>query len=214
MPGTRRNSALLAALLAFAVPAAAQGGRTSRTDLSGPFLYAGGVAGSVTAESGPIDANDTGYGWSAGAGLGLRPWLAVVADYVIFRATDAGSRSYNVEQSAAGVRLRFGGTETSGVFLLEGGGAHRRTSFRSSTVFTAAPPEGVGEAVPVDGWAGWFGPGVQWYAFDERVAVEGAVAWAWGLFTHARVDGERIPLDDPVGITTLRFRIGVTATLF
>jgi hypothetical protein len=196
-----------------AMPLAAAAQR-SRTDQSGPFIYAGAVAGSLTAESGPGEANDTGYGWNAGAGIGVRPWLAVVGEYVIFRASDAGSRHYDVEQGAAGVRLRFGGTETTGVFLLEGGGAHRRTSFRTATVFARNPPPGAGESVRAEGWAGWFGPGVQWYAFDERVAVEGAVAWAWGNFSHARVDGERVALDDPVGITTLRFRLGVAATLF
>jgi hypothetical protein len=205
--------ALCAILLAVTLPVGAAAQRP-RADLTGPFLYGGFAAGSVTAESGPIDANDTGYGWNAGAGFGVKPWFALVGDYVIFRATDAGARQYDVEQSAAGVRLRFGGTETSSVFLLEGGGAHRRTEFRTATVFSASPPPGAGDAVRVEGWAGWFGPAVQWYAFDSRVALEGAVAWAWGTFSHAKVNGASIALDDPVGITTLRFRIGVAATLF
>ena len=204
---------LFAFMLSVTVPCGAASQRP-RADLTGPFLYGGFVAGSVTAESGPIDANDTGYGWNAGGGFGIRTWLALVGDYAIFRASDAGARQYDVEQSAAGVRLRFGGTATSSVFLLEGGGAHRRTEFRTTTVFSRSPPPGAGDAVRVDGWAGWFGPGLQWYAFDDRVALEGAVAWAWGTFSHAKVNGTSVALDDPVGITTLRFRIGVVATLF
>jgi hypothetical protein len=177
-------------------------------------VYGGVVAGSVTAESGPTDANDAGYGWNAGVGISVKPWLAVVGEYVIFRASGAESGAYNVEQVGAGLRLRLGGTETNGVFLLEAGGAHRRTSIPTNTVFAENPPAGAGASVRAEGWAGWFGPGVQWYPFDDRVAFEGAVAWAWGTFSHARINGERITLDESVGITTLRFRVGVAATLF
>lgn len=196
-----------------AVPVAV-GAQRPRTDQSGPFVFGGAVAGSVTAESGPTEANDTGYGWSAGAGVSVKPWLAVVGDYVIFRASGAASGAYNVEQSAAGLRVRLGGTETNGVFMLEAGGAHRRTSIPTSSVFAQDPPAGAGPSVRVEGWAGWFGPGVQWYPFDDRVALEGAVAWAWGTFSHARVNGERIELAESVGLTTLRLRVGVAATLF
>lgn len=206
-------STALGATVLFA-PVVCDAQRQTRVDLSGPFLFAGGVAGSVTAESGPTDADDTGYGWNAGAGLGITQWLAVVGEYAIYRAADAESRRYNVEQSGAGLRLRLGGVETNGVFLLEAGGAHRRTSLPTSTAFGGGAPPGAGELVRVDGWAGWFGPGVQWYPFDDSVALEGAVAWAWGRFSHASINGERIALDEPVGITTLRLRIGLAATLF
>jgi hypothetical protein len=198
------------ALIAIPVPAVAQ---SSRADLSGPFVVAGASVGSLTTESGPTGTDDSGYGWGAGAGYGLRNLVAVVGEYLILRVGDASAGEYDLEQSALGVRLRFGGGSSSGVFMLEGGGAWRRASFPTATAFATNPPAGAGALVPVEGLAGWFGPGLQWY-WERRLAVEVTVAWAWGNFSHARVSGERIQLTDPIGITTLRLRAGVAATLF
>lgn len=205
------TAALAAGLLG--VPRASA--QSTRVDLTGPFVQFGGVAGSVTGESGPVGDSHAGYGWGAGAGLGISAHFAVVAGYAIYRVRDQTSRPYNLEQSEFGWRTRVGGTSAPVVFFLEGGGAIRQADLRTSELFGTLPPAGADSVTRVTGWAGWFGPGVQWYAGgSRRIALDVAVAWGWGDWSKARVQGRSLKLPDPIGFTTLRLRAGLAVVLF
>jgi hypothetical protein len=213
VPSAISSIATAFAVAVLAGPSAARA-QEPRADLTGPFVHLGGVAGSVTRDSGPVDENHSGYGWGAGAGINLTSWFSVVADYTIFRVTDATSQKYNLSQSAVGLRLRVGGDQTPVVFYVEGGAGVRSATLSTGGVFGNAPPANAGTAVQLDGWSGWFGPGVQFYVFGPRVPLEVSVVWAWGTLNHAHIDGATTTLADPIGITTLRMRIGFAAMLF
>jgi hypothetical protein len=100
------------------------------------------------------------------------------------------------------------------VFYIEGGGAVRKATLSTAEVYGATPPPNAGNRVELDGWAGWFGPGAQFYFFGRRLPVELSVAWAWGKLNHAHIQGTTSTLQDPIGITTLRLRAGVAALIF
>jgi hypothetical protein len=203
----------LAALTLLAAPVAARA-QEPRANLTGAFLHFGGVAGSVTRDAGAVDDNRSGFGWGAGAGLNLTRWFSVVGDYTIFRVGDETGQKYNLEQSGVGVRLRVGGDRTPVVFYVEGGAAVRKATLSSSEVYGDTPPANAGPAVKLDGWSGWFGPGAQFYFFGPRVPLEASVVWAWGSLNRAHIDGTTSTLSDPIGVTTLRMRVGFAAMLF
>jgi hypothetical protein len=207
---------LSATLIAIAVApsiAAAQAAPT-RVDLTGPFVHAGPIVGSVSGELASNGESNGGGGWSVGGGMNLSSWSAVVANYSIFHFRDTGSPERGpMEQTEVGLRLRVGGRRTNAVFYVEGGGAMQRTSLSTARVFPNEVPEDAGTVVDVDGWAGWFGPGLQIF-HGRRLAGEVAIAWEWGDINRARIQGRRISLNPPIDLTTLRLRLGVTATLF
>lgn len=208
-----RFSLSLIALAAVTVPLAARA-QQPRADLTGPFVHFGGVAGSVTHDAGPVDDTHTGTGWGAGAGINLTRRFTVLANYSIFSVRDRESSKYNLEQSEVGVRLRVGGDRTPVVFYIEAGGAVRKATLSASEVYGDAPAADAGDKVELDGWAGWFGPGAQFYVFGPRVPIEIGVAWAWGRLNHAHIQGTTSTLQDPIGITTLRLRAGIAAAIF
>jgi hypothetical protein len=188
--------------------------QTTRVDLTGPFLHFGGLVGSINGETAPASESRAGFGWGVGAGMHLNRRSSVVGSYTIFNFREIGAPSQvPMEQAEVGVRVRLGGVETPAVFYLEGGGAWRHTSLTSARAFAAQAPDGAGETVPVDGWAGWFGPGFQVY-FGRRLSGEVSVAWAWGEMATARINGTTHTLDAPLAMTTLRMRVGMAATLF
>lgn len=197
--------------LALSSDAAAQ---STRVDLTGPFVHVGGVVGSVSGQSGVAGDTHTGNGWSIGGGLNLGRSQALVGNYVTFKFRDAGAPvAVPMEQTEVGARARVGGVHARAIFYVEGGGAKRRTSLTAARVFGGDPPSGAGELVDVDGWAGWFGPGLQWY-FRRRMAGEVNVAWAWGKMDRAHVQGTTMTLSKPVTLTTLRLRCGLAVTVF
>ena len=198
------------ALVSLAPLAAAA--QAPRAVLTGPFVQMGLVAGSVTKDSDPIDKNHTGTGWGAGAGLDLSRWFTVLAEYSIYRVENDAPHRYNLEQSAIGIRLRVGGEQTPVVFYVEGGGAIRRATLSPVEVYGNDPPSS--NDVDVDGWSGWFGPGAQFYVFGPRVPLDLSVAWAWGRLRRGHVEGTTFTLANPIGITTLRLRVGIAAALF
>jgi hypothetical protein len=173
----------------------------------------GGLAGSWSGESGPVDKSDTGFGWSIGGGFHVTRFFAAVGNYAIMQIRAPQSTRYNLEQAELGVRVRFGGRQSLTQFYLDGGGATRRARRPSSDVFGSSAPAGTGPTVEVSGLAGWFGPGMQIY-FGRRIGLDGAVAWAWGDLTTAHVQGEDVDLDTPIGITTLRLRVALVAAVF
>lgn len=208
-----RLSGGVAAFFALPLALAAQAPST-RVDLTGPFVHAGGVVGSVSGELAAAGESNGGGGWSVGGGMNLSSWSAVVANYTIFNFRDTGSpERASMEQTEVGLRLRVGGRRTNAVFYVEGGGAMQRTSLSTPRVFPDEVPEDAGDVVDVDGWAGWFGPGLQIF-YGRRLAGEVAIAWEWGDINHARIQGRRISINPPIELTTLRLRLGVTATLF
>ena len=201
----------LSAALALPCNAAAQ---STRVDLTGLFLHVGGVAGSVSGRSGEAGDTHTGNGWGFGGGLNVGRSQALVANYVTFDFRDSGApATVPMTQTEAGARVRIGGVSTPIVFYMEGGGAKRRTSLTSARVFGSDPPSGAHELVDVEGWAGWFGPGLQVY-FGRRVAAEISVAWAWGRMDRAHIQGSTVTVTSPVNVTTLRLRFGLAWTLF
>lgn len=209
-----RSLVIVAALAALSVPRATLGAQTSRTDLGGPFVHFGGLVGSINGETAPPGESRSGFGWGVGAGMHLTRRSSVVGSYTIFNFRELGAPSrVPMEQAELGVRLRVGGVESPAVFYVEGGGAWRHTSLTAARVFAADVPPNAGETVPVDGWAGWFGPGFQVY-FGRRLAGEISVAWAWGELGTARVQGSALDLASPLAMTTLRMRVGMAATLF
>jgi hypothetical protein len=204
------------ASLAFGLlaPAIAAQSPQLRVDLTGPFVHAGAVAGSVSGELAANGESHGGGGWSVGGGMNLSSWSAVVANYSIFNFRDTGAAERtSMEQTEVGLRLRIGGRRTSAVFYVEGGGAMQRASLSTARVFPGDVPADAGDVVDVDGWAGWFGPGLQVFR-GPRLAGEVAVAWEWGDISRARIQGRRYSLNPPIDLTTLRLRLGVTATLF
>jgi hypothetical protein len=207
---------LLTALVALAAVAAPLRVRAQepRADLTGPFVHFGGIAGSVTRDSGPIDDTHTGTGWGAGAGINLSSWFTVLGNYSIYGVRDQASNKYNLEQSEVGIRMRVGGDRTPVVFYIEGGGAVRRATLSAAEVYGDTPPSEAGDKVELDGWAGWLGPGAQFYVFGPRIPIEVSVAWAWGKLNHAHIQGTTTTLQDPIGITTLRLRAGIAAAIF
>ena len=218
-PAARAALATLATLggllitASWALPARAAA-QAARVDLGVVFLHAGVVAGSVSGASGAAGDAHTGSGWSVGGGLSVGRSQAFVANYTTFGFRDAGApASATMNQTEAGARVRIGGVHTPIVFYVEGGGAKRSTSLTSARVFGNSPPSDAGQMVDVDGWAGWFGPGLQVY-FHRRVAGEINVAWAWGRMDRAHIQGNTVTLDSPVNVTTLRLRCGLAATLF
>jgi hypothetical protein len=208
-----RIAGAAAAVLLIAPALAAQGAST-KVDLTGPFLHAGALIGSVSGELAANGESNGGAGWGVGGGLSLSSWSAVVANYTIFNFRDAGAAERSaMEQTEVGLRLRIGGVRTSAVFYVEGGGAMQRTQLKTARVFPTDPPADAGDVVDVDGWAGWFGPGLQIFR-GRRLAGEIAVAWEWGDISRVRVQGRRTSLNPPIDLTTLRLRAGVTAVLF
>jgi hypothetical protein len=207
-----RISAAAVALALMAPPVAAQS--PSKVDLTGPFIHVGLAIGSVSGELAANGESNGGGGWSVGGGMNLSSWSAVVANYTVFNFRDSGApERTSMEQTEVGLRLRIGGVRTSAVFYIEGGGAMQRTSLSTARVFPTDPPDDAGDVVDVDGWAGWFGPGLQVFR-GRRMAGEVSVAWEWGDLNRARIQGRRISLNPPIELTTLRLRLGVTATLF
>jgi hypothetical protein len=185
-----------------------------KADLTGPFVHAGLVVASVSGELTANSESTGGGGWSVGGGLNLSSWSAVVANYTVFNFRDSGApERSSMEQTEIGVRLRIGGRRTAAVFYVEGGGAMQRTTLNTARVFPTDPPSDAGDVVDVDGWGGWFGPGLQIFR-GRRLAGELSVAWAWGDINRARIQGRRISLNPPMELTTLRLRLGATATLF
>jgi hypothetical protein len=205
-------SAAAIALILIAPPLGAQS--APKADLTGPFLHAGAVIGSVSGELAASGESNGGGGWAVGGGMNLSSWSAVVGNYTVYHFQDTGAPERSViEQTEVGLRLRIGGTRTSAVFYVEGGGAMQRTSLSTARVFPADAPDDAGDMVDVDGWAGWFGPGFQVF-HGRRVAGELSIAWEWGDLNRARIQGRQISLNPPIELTTLRLRLGVTATLF
>ena len=214
LPAIRnRLAAALAASVLTASAGAAQSAPPSRVDLSGPFLQIGGLVGSSSGETGPVDQSDNGFGWSIGGGIGLHRYVAAVGNYAMLQVKPPSARSYDVEQSELGVRLRFGGVSSPTLFYVEGGGALRRARRPSEDVFGDNIPTGADSTVEVSGLAGWFGPGVQVF-LNHRLGAEVTAAWAWGDLTKARVQGEDLDLERPIGIVTLRLRAAVVVALF
>jgi hypothetical protein len=205
-----RIAAPLTAIASFATFAV---GQAPRVDLSGPFLQVGGLVGSSSGESGPVDQSDNGFGWSVGGGVGLNRHIAAVGNYATLQVKPPTARSYDVEQSEVGLRLRFGGVNTPALFYVEGGGALRRARRPSVDVFGDDIPAGVDSIVEVSGLAGWFGPGVQLF-MNRRVGAEVTAAWAWGDLTKARIPGDDLELEKPIGVITLRLRAAVVVALF
>lgn len=186
----------------------------TKVDLTGPFVHAGLVVGTVSGELASSGESNGGGGWSVGGGMNLSSWSAVIANYSVFNFRDDGTPASNpMEQTEVGLRLRVGGKHAPAVFYVEGGGAFQRTTLATARVFPVDRPDGLGDAVDVDGWAGWFGPGLQVFR-GRRLGGELSVAWEWGNINRARVQGRRISLDPPIDLTTLRLRLGMTATLF
>lgn len=192
------------------------GGRESptRVDLSGPFVQFGGLVGSSSGESGPVEKSDNGYGWSFGAGIGIHRHLAAVGNYAMLQVKPiAAEQSYDLEQRELGVRLRFGGTDSPALFFVEGGGALRRAWRATSDVFGNTPPSGADSTVRISGVAAWFGPGIQ-YFMGRRLGAEVTAAWAWGDLDTAHIQGDELELAQPIGIITLRLRAAVVIALF
>jgi hypothetical protein len=201
------------AAVAFLAPSLLSGQQT-RVDLTGPFVHAGGAVGSVSGDVASAGESNGGGGWSVGGGMNLSSWSAVVANYTVYNFRDSGTSSTSaMEQTEVGLRLRIGGKSSPAVFYVEGGGAMQRTALNTSRIFPTEPPADAGETVDVDGWAGWFGPGLQIYR-GRRLAGEVSVAWEWGDIGRARVQGNRISLNPGIEVTTLRLRVGIAATLF
>lgn len=174
----------------------------------------GGVVGSVSGASAAPGDSHTGGGWGAGAGITLGRWTALVGNYAIFNFRDEGAPSSGtMEQAEVGLRLRVGGKSTPAVFYVEGGGAMRRAALTTARLFPDNPPAEAGATVDTDGWAGWFGPGVQYY-FGRRLAAELNVTWAWGAMDKAHINGTSLDAGAPINLTTLRLRAGFAATLF
>jgi len=202
----------LSALLATATVTATA--HAQRVDTSGPFVSLGGVLGSVTRSAAAPGASHTGYGWSAAAGVSVSKWTSVVANYAIYNFQDDGAPETGaMEQAEFGLRFHVGGGTTPAVFYVEGGGAHRRADMTTGQLFPTSPPADAGATVDTQGWAGWFGPGVQLY-FGRRLAGEINVAWAWGTMDRVHLGGTTVDAESGVGLTTLRLRAGISATLF
>jgi hypothetical protein len=200
--------------LALIAPALAAQSQQSKADLTGPFVHAGLIIGSVSGELTANSESNGGGGWSVGGGMNLSSWSAVVANYSVFNFRDSGApERSSMEQTEVGLRLRIGGVRTAAVFYVEGGGAMQRTSLSTARVFPNEVPEDAGDVVDVDGWAGWFGPGLQVFR-GRRLAGEVSVAWEWGDISRVRIQGRRISLNPPINLTTLRLRLGVATTLF
>jgi len=207
-----RASGAVVALVLIAPGLAAQS-QQSKADLTGPFVHAGAVIGSVSGELTNGQSNGGG-GWSVGGGMNLSTWSAVVANYTIFNFRDSGApERSSMEQTEVGLRLRIGGVRAAAVFYVEGGGAMQRTSLSAARVFPTGVPADAGNVVDVDGWAGWFGPGLQVF-HGRRLAGEVSVAWEWGDISRVRIQGRRISLNPPINLTTLRLRLGFAVTLF
>jgi hypothetical protein len=208
-----RLAAALAVIAVFVLPVGTAA-QSSRVDLTGPFIHLGGVVGSVTGTTAAPGDSHTGGGWSAGGGITLGRWTALVGNYAIFNFRDDGApTSGTMEQAEVGLRVRVGGKSTPAIFYVEGGGALRRAALTTTRLFPDEAPPDAGATVDTDGWAGWFGPGVQFY-FSRRLAAEVSVAWAWGSMDTAHINGTTLAAGRPIDLTTLRLRAGFAATLF